>query len=172
MDGLTSHTKVTFKISLSPKLYYHMVMTCPTGGRCGRDGRAIKVFAQRDASKLKDGRSQVDMCCYGILFVTGGNTRTSNEQRHLDIFFISASFSRRQSVLANVEAIVRCVDNVCVVTLTTLLETPDKRIHQLVNCLKNAQTGPIKVVIVFDDRSVLLRQFPDPVRSAGLRVDL
>jgi len=42
------------------------------------------------------------------------NIRTSNEERHIDVLLNGARLSSRQSVLTNVEAVVACVYDVCI----------------------------------------------------------
>lgn len=51
---------------------------------------------------------------YGILYTAFRDSRTPDNKRDADVFFVSACFSGWEAVLADVESVVGCVDYVCV----------------------------------------------------------
>lgn len=42
------------------------------------------------------------------------NTGSANDERNIDIFFNSTGLTRRQSVLAKMEAVIASVDQICI----------------------------------------------------------
>jgi hypothetical protein len=67
-----------------------------------------------------------------------GDARTTYNQRHIDIFFEAAFLSRLEAVLSNVVPIVGRIYDVSVVKHTTLFQTRNNTIHDLVDSLQGA----------------------------------
>lgn len=131
--------------------------------------RSIEALAKWNSRKVEDGGRQVDVCSDCIFGLIAWYTRTADKEGHADIFFKPACFPRRQTVLANMVAIVGGVDNVGIVELVAGLKTCNQRINKLVHALQSTQTLAVEMIVVIDGRLVLLGEILDPVDSTRLR---
>lgn len=95
-------------------------------------------------------RRQINMCRDRILHVALRNTRTTNEQGHPNILFEPTGLARRQTVLTNMETIIRSINDVRIIHLTALLQTRHQRLHQLINALQSAQTRAVEMIVILD----------------------
>ena len=62
--------------------------------------------------------------------------RTSNNKRDIDIFLIGTSFSWRETVLSDVEAIIASIHNVRIIEQVVLLEASHSTINEVVDSLQ------------------------------------
>lgn len=83
------------------------------------NGRAIEVRSGWDARQVEDGRGQINVRGYRILYKSSRNPGTSDEERNSNILLKPTRLPGRQPVLTNVESIVGGIDDVCVVQLVT-----------------------------------------------------
>ena len=103
-----------------------------------------------------------------ILLLALGNPGPADEERHANIFVEGAGLAWWQPVLANVESIVGCVDDVRVVDFGAGFQTSDERVNQFVNALQGTQTLPVIVVVVVDDGLVAIGEIVDPTGASRL----
>lgn len=100
---------------------------------------AIEFRLQVQTSNGEDSWCKIDMCGHRINSAILGYTRAADKQWHTDIFFEAALLSRLQSVLTDVVAVIRGIDDVCIVEHIGFLEALDDGIYELVDCLKSPQ---------------------------------
>lgn len=85
------------------------------------------------------------------LYLSFGDPRTADEKGNVDIFFDAAALAGRETVLADVEAIVGRVDQVRVFQdLGASTQSLDDGIDEFVYGLKGLQTLAVPVVVVVD----------------------
>ena len=74
------------------------------------DGLAVEIFAQGDTRKLEECRYDVCVAGRNSLDCTLRHSWSADEERNIHVFFDVATFSGRQAMLTNVEAVIRGVD--------------------------------------------------------------
>jgi len=79
------------------------------------------------------------------------NARAANEERDVDIFFYAAGFTGREPVLAYVEAVVGCINQISVFQhLGVFAETVDDRLDEVVDGLQGLEARAVPGVVVRD----------------------
>lgn len=113
-------------------------------GRVGKVGLgdsyrgAIEVVLEIDAHHGEDSRCDVGV---GICNVRGdvlGHTRATNEERNVYVFFEAAAFARIKTVVADVKAIIRGVDDVLDESATCVEHLGQNIPYCLSNCARTA----------------------------------
>ena len=85
------------------------------------------------------------------------NARPADDERYVDVGLVRAFFARMHSPLANVEAVIRCVENVGVVQQPLGIELLDELLDHLVDSLQRSKTRTLKLIVVLDDCVIQLR---------------
>lgn len=165
---LTDTTKGTLHDTCSPVFNRNMLVA--STGKLGRHGNrsSIEIRAWRDPRQVEDGGSQIDVSRYRILHIAFRDSGATNEQGDSDVLFKTACLARWESVLADVEPVVRGIYNVGVIQLVAFFQTLNEVIHQLVDSLQGTQARSVEVVVVIDHALVLLGQIANPADAAGL----
>lgn len=78
------------------------------------------------------------------------HARPTNKKGNADILLKSTGLSRRETVLADMEPVVRSEDDVSIVNLATIFQTSHKRLHKFIDTLQRAQARTVKVIVVVD----------------------
>ena len=129
-----------------PSRVYRLVNLARSQG----DRRTIKVIPWFESKNIEDGRNYISMGSYLVTGASFGNPWTTDNQRNINIFFITALFAWWQTVLSNVIAIVTSVEYICVVNDTLLLQSLDNSINQFIDRLKSPKSGAVKVIVIID----------------------
>lgn len=137
----------------APKLYIDVVMLRVTLGFLDSilgegDGRSIKVLTQGDVSQREDRGSNVGVGCDEVHILSLWHAGAANQEGHVDVFLNGASLSWLQTMLSNVETIVRREDDVGVVEDTGLIKTLNDGVDHFINGLQCLETAAVVVVTV------------------------
>lgn len=116
-----------FRKSEAPVLDVDMLMSCLLRnfkfslghGYC----HAVEIIAWPLSNQFKNGGSQVGMGGDNISDYACRYVGSPNNERDVNVFFISTLFPGLKSVLANMVAIVRSIDYVCVVKDAVVYKT-------------------------------------------------
>ena len=165
----TNTAEGTFQDRRAPVFHRDMFMSLSIKFRIYRNSNAIEILPGRNTGQMEECRRQIHVGSYRILNMTLRNTRSADEKRNSDILLKPTSFPGRQTMLTDMESIVRSVDNVSIIQLTTVLKPGNKRLNELINALQGTQSRAIKVIIVIDNRLVQLRQIANPTNPARLQ---
>ena len=133
------------------------------------DGGAVKLLVvDAVAGELHDGGGDVGVG--GGVGALGalGDAGPADDEGHADVGLEAAHLARVQAVLADVEAVVRGVEDVGVVEQALVLEALDHLADELVDGHEGAQAQPLVLVVVLENGGVELGQVGDPVDAAGL----
>jgi len=100
---------------------------------------------------MKQRRHKISMTTRDILNCAFSNTRTADKERDVDIFFYAARFTGREPVLADVEAVVGCINQISVFQyLGVFAETVDDRPDEVVDGLQGLEARAVPSVVVRD----------------------
>jgi len=134
-----------------------------------RDRNAVEVLVQRNARKLKERGNQVGVRRRERGDLASGDARPARDEGDVDVLLAAAGLARWQTVVADVEAVVGCVEQVRVgEDLRVGLELGDDVVDQLVDGLQGLQAAAIEVVVVLDLVVVELGDVEE-ADGAGLR---
>lgn len=97
--------------------------------------RPIEVITKRNSGQFEQRGCDIDMSGDCILHFVSWNARAADIKWDPDILVESRRFPRWQAVLANMVAIVGCVEDVGVLKLATLLQTSHQRLNQFIHAL-------------------------------------
>ena len=95
---------------------------------------------------------------------------STNDQGHVDIFFVSTFLPGWQPVLANMIPVIARIDDISVIQYAVLFKKAEDVINKLVDCLKCPKAGTIELVVILNLYTRLLGQLADPADSAGLDI--
>lgn len=97
---------------LAPELYINMFTLRRRRQQLPRDRNrlAIKIVSERNTRERKQRGHDIRMRRRDRLHRAFGHARPADEERNVDVFFNVAAFAGRETVLADVEAVVSCVD--------------------------------------------------------------
>jgi hypothetical protein len=133
------------------------------------DGLAIKVLAQRYPRELEKCWHDIRVRRGERLHRTLGHARSADEEGDVDVFFDIAAFAGWEAVLADVVAVVSCVDQVCIVEDGGVGGQPrDDGVDQLVDGLERLEPLAVPVVVVVDLALVELAEGFEVGCCAGL----
>lgn len=155
----------------APKLYIDMLVARFSGlvdAVTGQgNGIAVKVccFWYLAANKVEDRGRKVGVGSDDIRHAALGDLGTPHDERHVDVLLETALLARRETVLANVEAVVAGIDYVRVVEYLELFQPGDDAVHELVDALERLEAGPVKVVIIVHHFLAAFWKIEDPVCS-------
>lgn len=127
------------------------------GGR-HRDRLAVKVVMEVDAGQREQGGDDVRVGGGLVVGRAAGDARAAHDKGHVDVLLDARRLSRREPVLADVEAVVRGVDDVGVVEQAQGVELRDDALDQLVDGLQGLDAPPVEEVHVGDLGGIELGQ--------------
>lgn len=100
---------------------------------------AVEIIAWSLSNQFKNGGSQVGMGGDNISDYACRYVGSPNNERDVNVFFKSTLFPGLKSVLANMVAIVRSIDYVCVVKDAVVYKTRHNAVDNLVDGLKSSK---------------------------------
>lgn len=163
----TNAPKISLGKQRAPKLHGDMLVLSSTRTRdchwC-----PVKVLAKRDARKIKERRDQVNMRADAVHRLALRDSRAADEKRNTNIFVVAGRLAGPETVLTNMEPVVGREDHVGIVDGAALLQAINELVNHLVDALQRAQTLPVEVVLIVDDRLVLQGQVPDRADAGAL----
>lgn len=113
------------------------------------------------------------MSCDSFRDASLWNSRTTDNQRNVDVRLITTFFSGLQPVLANMVSVVSRVEDVGIVQQAVLFELVDQSINKLVNSLERTKTTSVVLIVVFHILITQLRLATNPVSAGRLvRVEI
>lgn len=133
-----------------------------------RNWLAVEACPKRCVSQTQKCGCEVGMGSDDLADLALWHSGAADQQRDVGVFQQAALFSRIQTVLADVEPIVRGVKDVGVVQDVILLQLLDHAVDELINGLQRTKT---LAVVVVDEVNVLvckLLPIPNPIRTRGL----
>jgi len=117
---------------------------------------------------MEDGGREVGVGTNYVGGVSSSDTGSPDYKGDVDIFLKSAFFAWVETVLRDVVAIVRGVDDVCIVQDAMFLELCHNTVNKLVHCLESLEAGTVEVIVILDDSRVKLWESLDPRGTARL----
>ena len=174
----TTHAGVfALRNTSSPELDVHvlalagLVGALSLLGRLGHGhGHAVKVVLQWDAREVEQGWHDVGVRRGQLPVLARGDAWAPDHEGHVDVFLDGARLAGGQSVLPDVEPIVRRVDQVRVGQHLGGRRAQPRynAVHQLVHRLQRLDAPPVVVVVVVDNGLVLALQRLDPATAGCL----
>ena len=116
-----------------------------------RDWLAIKIFSERDACEGEQSRYDIGVARWNVLHGTFRHTGSANKERDVDIFFNVTALAWRETVLADVVAVVSCVDQIGIVENCGIgRQATNNGVNKFINRLQRLEALAVPVVIVVD----------------------
>ena len=149
-------------LDVFPRLFGVCYVCHAVGGRDGRagirqqigkigewDGGAVEVDRHMlfRASERNDGRRQIGVGGDEIDADACGDAGSADDEGHIDVFFVGAALAGRQSVLADVEAVVRGIEDVGVIQEVVGREESDGAVDHVVDCLQGLEAEAVVLVV-------------------------
>jgi len=116
-----------------------------------RHSLAIELMGRFNARQFEQSRNNISMRRGPTKDLTPPNPRPTNKERNMDVLLDVTRFPRRKPVLANMEAVVRGVDDVSVLHLVRVGFQPLEDVFdQVVDCLQGEDSLAVFVVCACD----------------------
>lgn len=120
---------------------------------------------QREAKHIQDGGCKVNMRGAKANRLSLWDAWPTDDERDVYVFFIPANLTRRQTMLANVVAVVGGIDDVRVIEHAVRVEFLNNVLHHLVNRLQRPEALPIVFVVVVKLFLFLTGEPCDPIAA-------
>ena len=123
---------------------------------------AVKVVANGSTCETEERRREISVCGDNIRLNAFSDTWPAHHKWDVDVLFKGTLFSGLQAVLADVVAIVCCVEDVGVLQQAEVRETDDDFFDEFVDSLQCAKAVSVEVIVGVDVGLVLLGEPRDP----------
>lgn len=148
-----SEKRITFDEILAPELdvYMFALIVLIQQVLRYRNWFAIKIFSERDAGEGEQSGYDVGVARWYILHGTFWHSGTANKKWDVDVLFNVAALAWRETVLADVVAVVSCVDQIGVVENCGIgRQAIDDGVNELIDRLQGLEALAVPVIVVVD----------------------